>query len=62
MLGKSGLSLWTGDVYPKFGICRGESGDHDTSGESNVFDLYVYKVELSDVSWEEVSGASGVSS
>lgn len=62
VLSKSGLSLWSGDVYLKFGIYRGESGDHDTSGESNVFDLYVYKVRLSDASLEEVSEASGVTS
>lgn len=62
MLSKSGLSLWSGNVYLKFGIYRGESGDHDTSGESSVFDLYVYKVRLSDASLEEVSEACGVTS
>ena len=60
VLNKGGLSLWTGDVYPKFGIYRGEAGDHDTPGESNVFDIYVYKVQLSDASLDEVSGASGL--
>lgn len=50
----------TDAVYPKFGIYRGEDGDHDTPGESNVFDLYVYKVQLSDASLDEVSGASGL--
>ncbi|KAK4692449.1 hypothetical protein P7C71_g4759, partial [Lecanoromycetidae sp. Uapishka_2] len=57
---KGGLSLWSGDVYPKFGIYRGEKGDHDTPGESNVFDLWVYKVQISDASLDEVSGASGL--
>lgn len=60
VVNKGGLSLWTGAVYPKFGIYRGEDGDHDTSGESNMFDLYVYKVQLSDASLDEVSGASGL--
>lgn len=57
---QSGLSLWTGDVYPKFGIYRGELGDHDTKGESNAFDSWVYRVQLSDASLVEVSGASGL--
>ena len=60
VLNKGGLSLWTGAAYPKFGIYRGEAGDHDTPGESNVFDLCVYKVQLSDASLDEVSGASGL--
>ena len=47
-------------MYPKFGIYRGEEGDHDTAGESNVYDLYVYNVQLSDASMDEVSGASGL--
>ena len=59
-MNKGGLSLWTDAVYPKFGIYRGEAGDHDAPGESNVFDLYVYKVQLSDASLDEVSGASGL--
>lgn len=57
---KNGLGLWSGDVYPKFGIYRGEKGDHDTAGETNVFDLWVYKVQVSDSSLGEVSGASGL--
>ena len=59
-MNKGGLSLWTGEVYPKFGVYRGEKGDHDTAGESNIYDLYVYKVQLSDASMDEVSGASGL--
>ena len=40
---------------------RGEKGDHDASGDDdNVFDMYVYRVQLSDASLEEVSAASGV--
>ena len=57
---KNGLDLWTGDTYPKFGIYRGEKGDHDTPGESNVFDLWVYRVQISDASLDEVSAASGI--
>ena len=60
VLNKGGLSLLTDAVYPKFGIYRGEDGDHDTPGASNVFDLHVYKVQLSDASLDEVSGASGL--
>lgn len=61
MFSKSGLDLWTGASYPKFGIYRGEKGDHDASGDDdNVFDMYVYRVQLSDASLEEVSAASGV--
>lgn len=59
---KSGLDLWTGDTYPNFGIYRGEKGNHDTTGESNVFDLWVYRVQISDASLEEVSAASGIGS
>lgn len=57
---QSGLSLWTGDVYPKWGIYRGEKGDHDTAGESNVFDSWVYRVQLSDADLTEVAASSGV--
>lgn len=61
VLEKSGLSLWpdTG-VYPKWGIYRGEKGDRDGSAESNVFDSWVYKVQLGDESLDEVAAASGV--
>ena len=62
VLSKSGLSLWTGDVYPKFGIYRGEKGDHDGGGLSNEFDLWVYRVQLSDKSLDEVSESSGIGS
>ncbi|KAL6717805.1 hypothetical protein ACLMJK_003890 [Lecanora helva] len=51
---KSGLHLWTGNVYPKWGIYRGEQGEHDTPGDSNVFDSLVYRVQLSDESMDEI--------
>ena len=57
---KTGLDLWTGETYPKFGIYRGEKGDHDADGESNVFDLWVYRVQISDANLDEVSAASGI--
>ena len=62
MFKKTGLDLWTGDTYPKFGIYRGEKGDHDDSNDDgNTFDLYVYRIQLSDASLEEVSSSSGLS-
>ena len=63
MFEKNGLSLWTGDAYPKWGIYRGEQGDHDAGGGdgSSVFDLYLYRVQVSDESLEEVEEAGGVS-
>ena len=57
----SGLDLWTGATYPKFGIYRGEQGDHDDGQNTgNTFDSYIYRVQLSDASLDEVSGASGL--
>ena len=61
VLEKDGLTLWTGKCYPKFGIYRGEKGDHDPEGHSNVFDSYVYGVQVSDASLSEVAGFSGLS-
>ena len=57
---KSGLRLWTGATYPKFGIYRGEEGDHDGGGHSNTFDLWVYKVQISDKSLDEITESSGL--
>ena len=62
VLEKEGLTLWTGNCYTKYGIYRGEAGSHDTSGQSNVFDSYVYGVQVSDASLAEVSKYSGLGS
>ena len=60
VLEKDGLTLWTGDCYTKYGIYRGEKGDHDTVGQGNVFDSYVYGVQVSDASLAEVARYSGL--
>ncbi|MCJ1452529.1 hypothetical protein MMC28_002872 [Mycoblastus sanguinarius] len=60
VLAKEGLNLWTGDTYPKWGIYRGEEGDHDTQGQNNIFDSWIYKVQLSDASLDEVANSSGL--
>ena len=60
VLEKDGLTLWTGKCYTKYGIYRGEKGDHDPEGHSNVFDSYVYGVQLSDASLAEVAKYSGL--
>ena len=57
---QDGLNLWTGDVYPKWGIYRGEKGEHDLRGDSNVFNSWVYRVQLGDEGMDEVREASGV--
>ena len=57
---KGGLSFWTGDTYPKFGIYRGEKGDRDGSKHSNVFDMWLYRLQISDSSLDEISEASGL--
>lgn len=58
---KSGLDLWTGYTYPKFGIYRGEQGDHDSDNDGgNTYDSYIYRVQLSDASLDEVKAASGL--
>lgn len=62
VLEKDGLTLWTGNCYTKYGIYRGEKGEHDTVGQSNVFDSYVYGVQLSDASLAEVAEYSGLGS
>lgn len=60
VLHKSGLDLWTGMSSPKVGMYRAQKGSHDTIGESNVFDNWVYKVMISNGSMSEVAAASGV--
>lgn len=61
VLNTGGLQLWTRETYPKVGIHRGEKGDHD-DGSTNVFDSWVYRVQISDASLDEVSAASGLKS
>lgn len=60
VLEKEGLTLWTGKCYTKYGIYRGEEGDHDGGGQGNVFDSYVYGVQVSDASLAEVARYSGL--
>lgn len=60
VLEKDGLTLWTGKCYTKYGIYRGEKGDHDAEGQSNVFDSFVYGVQVSDASLAEVAEYSGL--
>lgn len=56
----SGLDLWTGDTYAKVGIYGGEQGAHgSTSEERSVFDSWIYRVQLSDASLDEVAASSG---
>ena len=60
VLEKEGLTLWTGNCYTKYGIYGGAKGEHDTVGQSNVFDSYVYGVQVSDASLAEVASYSGL--
>ena len=57
---KKGLTLWTGDTYPKFGIYRGEKGDRDSSRFSNIFDMWLYRAQISDSSLDEIAMSSGL--
>ena len=57
---KDGLSLWTGTTYPKFGLYRGEKGNQDGGGYGNTFDGYVYRVQISDESLDEIAASSGL--
>ena len=57
---KDGLSLWTGTTYPKFGLYRGEKGDHDGGGYGSTFDGYVYRVQISDERLDEIEESSGL--
>ncbi|KAL9124822.1 MAG: hypothetical protein Q9217_005889, partial [Psora testacea] len=59
VLESDGLDLWTGETYPKFGIYRGERGDHDDGDDSNIFDSWIYKVQISDEGMHEVEESSG---
>ncbi|KAI9675535.1 MAG: hypothetical protein M1829_003339 [Trizodia sp. TS-e1964] len=59
-LDKSGLNLWTGQTYTKFGIYRGElAAGQKANPEQHVFDSYVYRVQVSDKALAEVMDASG---
>ena len=49
------LTLRTGKCYAKYGLYRREKGDHDTAGQSNVFDSYVYGVQISDVNLAQIA-------
>lgn len=49
------LTLWTGKCYAKYGLYRREKGDHDTAGQSNVFDSCVYGVQISEVNLAQVA-------
>ena len=55
VLEKDGLTLWTGKCYTKYGLYRREKGDHDTAGQSNVFDSYVHGVQISDVNSAQIA-------
>jgi hypothetical protein len=58
----TGLNLWTGNTYPKFGIYRGEKaakGDNSLD-EEHVFDSFVYRVQVSDASLDEIKEAGGL--
>ncbi|KAH0533901.1 hypothetical protein GP486_008955, partial [Trichoglossum hirsutum] len=47
VLDKSGLRLWTGETYPKFGLYRGELDAGDNAQEAaHVFDSWVYHVSV----------------
>ena len=54
------LGLWAGNTYPKFGIYRGKKDCHNAGGDSNVFELWIYCVQISDASLDEMSVASGI--
>ncbi|KAI9774084.1 MAG: hypothetical protein M1840_005177 [Geoglossum simile] len=43
---QSGLDLWTGDTYPKFGIYRGEEAGDPSPDSAHTFDLWVYAVTV----------------
>jgi len=62
--GKSKLSnvfLYTGETFPKFGLYRGEAapGSKDPAWE-HTFNSYVYRVQFSDKSIDEVAEAAGL--
>lgn len=60
MFEKEGLNLWTGDTFPKFGLYRGEKGDHEGGGYGNTLDGYVYRVQISDEGFDEIGDSSGL--
>lgn len=58
---RSGLNLWTDATYPKFGIYRGERGNNDIGNSADVYDLWIYRAQISNISMSDVGRASGVS-
>ncbi|KZV97092.1 hypothetical protein EXIGLDRAFT_833088 [Exidia glandulosa HHB12029] len=59
-LRKTGLYLYTGMTYPKWGIYRGEADAGDDSNPSaHKFNSYVHRVQFSDYSKAEVAEAAG---
>ncbi|GAB7348210.1 hypothetical protein MBLNU459_g6211t2 [Dothideomycetes sp. NU459] len=61
----SGLDLWSSETrtYPRFGLYRGEyegPSDQNADGSRHVFDSYMYKVQISNSSLDEILGSSGV--
>ncbi|KAH7098959.1 hypothetical protein BKA62DRAFT_808089 [Auriculariales sp. MPI-PUGE-AT-0066] len=59
-LKRSGLCLWTGETYPKWGIYRGEAAAGSSDPDSwHTFNSYVYRVQVSDSSKSEVAESAG---
>lgn len=61
------LSLWSTKTktYPKFGIYRGEYDgpyDSNTHDPQYIFDNYIYRVQISNTSLEEIQASSGIRS
>lgn len=59
-LSRSGLCLWTGKTYPKWGIYRGEASAGSSDPDAwHTFNSYVYRVQFSDSSKAEVAESAG---
>lgn len=69
------VKLFTGDTSPKFGIYRAEAsgggkqfcpsnnkytGEAVSAGTDRVFDSYLYRVQISDSSLDEIAEAAGL--
>ncbi|KAL7275384.1 hypothetical protein RUND412_001662 [Rhizina undulata] len=56
------IRVFTGPTSPKFGLYRGEKAAKGDSSpdKDHVFDSYVYRVMISDKSFDEVAEAAGV--
>ncbi|KZV94901.1 hypothetical protein EXIGLDRAFT_834727 [Exidia glandulosa HHB12029] len=53
--------LLTGRTYPKIGIYRGEAAQGDESNAADhTFNSYVYRVQISDSSLDEIAEAAGL--